>query len=173
MKNVIFLIVFLISFFVNAFGKDVISDVFLKPVKVKILSEEEIENTKGLFVSGFLAAAYYYYNEDEDFSWSKFMEITIYESIYGTIPGEGWELRGTKLRFRTSGVYTPIIVAEFDTAKFYTPEEYKNFYDRVKNASGFDIQDLFEINTYIKPFEPSTISNEIERDIEGISNIFD
>ncbi len=173
MKTIIsiFIIIFLIQY---SFSKEnkIISSVFDTPVKVEILDKKEQEETKGLFVSGFLAAAYYYYNEDEDFSWSKFAEITIYESIYGTIPGEGWEIRGTKLRFRTSGVYTPIIVAEFDTAKMYSPEEYKNFYDRVKDVTGIDYQDLFEIDTYIKPFEPSTISNEIERDIEGIANLF-
>ncbi len=172
--KIIYSVFILILFFYTAFSKDIdiVSKVFEKPVNVEILTKKEQIETKGLFVSGFLAAAYYYYNEDEDFSWSKFAEITIYESIYGTIPGEGWEIRGTKLRFRTSGVYTPIIIAEFDTAQLYSPQEYKNFYDRVKSATGIDYQDLLEIEIYIKPFEPSTISNEIERDIEGIKNIF-
>ncbi|NPA51770.1 MAG: hypothetical protein GXO22_02625 [Aquificae bacterium] len=172
MKSItsIFILIFLIQ--IGHAREDIVELVFSKPVKVEILDKEEQKQTKGFFVSGFLAAAYYYYNEDDDFSWSKFTEITVYESIYGTIPGEGWEMRGTKLIFRTSGVYTPIIVAEFDTAQMYSPQEYKNFYDRVKTMTGIDYQDLFEINTYIKPFEPSTISNEIERDIEGIANIF-
>ncbi len=171
-----FILGFLISvlLFTSSYSKEegLIEKLFLKPVKVETLSDKELKETRGMFVSGFLAAAYYYYNEDEDFSWSKFIEITIYESIYGMIPGQGWQTSGTTLKFKTSGTYTPVIIAKFDTAKVFTPEEYKNFYDRVKNATGFDYQDLTEIDIYIKPFEPSTISNEIERDIEGIRNMF-
>ncbi len=172
MKLLIAVLSLLVFSVVYAQPNNIIDEIFSKKVNVEFLSNNELKSTKGMFVSGFLAAAYYYYNEDEDFSWSKFVEITIYESIYGMIPGEGWQTSGTKLKFKTSGTYTPVIIAKFDTAKFYTPEEYKNFYDRVKAVTGFDYQDLLEIEIYVKPFEPSTISNEIDRDIEGFRNMF-
>jgi hypothetical protein len=108
-----------------------------KNVKVDVLSEKEMKETKGKFASAFVADTYYFYdtNRDGDFSWVKLGEITVHESIYGLRRGKGWDYSDRHLYISTSDRDTPRIEIVFDLEEGYNPKAYYNFVDASRKAT--------------------------------------
>ncbi len=146
-------------------------------VKVDILSQKELKETKGRFASAFIADTYYFYdtNRDGDFSWVKMGEITWHESVYGMQKDKGWDYSDRHLYISTSDRDTPKIEIIFDLEEGYNPKAYYDFVDATKDATetltGSSV-DWFDEELISRMTDPSVLVTDSSKLVRDGAKLF-
>ena len=174
LSAVLLSVAFLLSY---GFASDKnISLLFSKPVEAKKLSDKELKETKGSFISVLIADLYYYTeNKDEDFSYTKLGEITVHETLYTLTPNKGWKYYNGRLYFYTSGTYTPVFEVSVKLTELYDPSEWQNLFEVTKESAESSGSDTgaTDIETYYRFVDPVVIANDIGKILDESKKFFE